>query len=613
MHNNEQPILTSYAQFSDVYTYLDDGTPVERRPIQPGELWVDYASIPATAPTPSPWPGTAGVFTVGILDESLTGVPGQPRLFQSTPPSRLSLIMPGNFQNRAYRPTLADATGRVIPYNPSVWVADGIELVVAFKYQTPQALGYQTPLRLTYWLYTGAIGGGGGGGATLANEGPGPGFVFDQRVAGVDYLRGIGPADPGITVATVGNTVVVGNTLSGANLGAGAGIFAAKSGASLQMRSLVAGAGSGVTVTQNADDVTIGAATGSVVSVANEGGGAGVFDAVVGTTANLRSLVGTANGLTVTEGASTITVDNTLTGANLGAGAALFAAKSGASLQFRSLVAGAGSGLTATQNANDVTLAAAAGSVVTMTNIGGGIQIFSSVVANVAQLRTLVGSVNGLSVSLTGGTITIDNTMNGVNLPGGAEIFSTKSGANLQFRNLAANGDASGMVVATSGDSVVFDASLATWTVQDREKSGEPGGRSSDATVHTRTLNTITSAGEGTDAVQLDSDILRISAGRYFVTGTVANRAGEGVAAWLYNLSDDTIAVDGVSTYNRGELATVPATFAGFLSLREGGRFVVQQWITVGRDPDGLGAPASVPGKEEVYVNVTIVRLAQRQ
>ena len=85
-----------------------------------------------------------------------------------------------------------------------------------------------------------------------------------------------------------------------------------------------------------ANDITIAATdVDTITNLANEGAGAGVFDSIVATVANLRSLVGTSNGLTVTQNATTITIDKTLTGANVGAGTGtVFSAKSGAALQF---------------------------------------------------------------------------------------------------------------------------------------------------------------------------------------------------------------------------------------------------------------------------------------
>jgi hypothetical protein len=195
---------------------------------------------------------------------------------------------------------------------------------------------------------------------TGSNVGVGDGDVFRDRtgpqLAPVLEFRTIAGSSDGIAVATGANEVNVSCNLIGGNpsLTPGATMYIGKAGASLDFRTLVAG--SGVTITQGVptgEDVTI-AASGFVTNLANEGGGAAVFDSLAGTVAELRTLVGSANGLAVTQNAMTIGIDNTLTGGNLGAGAQVFANKTGAALNLRSIVAGPSIGVI--QNANDVTI-----------------------------------------------------------------------------------------------------------------------------------------------------------------------------------------------------------------------------------------------------------------
>lgn len=100
-----------------------------------------------------------------------------------------------------------------------------------------------------------------------------------------------------------------------------------------------------------------------VAVLANEGGGAEVFH--TGTPGTLRTLFGTANGLAVAQNPTSVTLDNTLTGANPSAtpgAAGVFAAKAGATLNFRSLVAGVDITITpGAPTANDITIAAGGG------------------------------------------------------------------------------------------------------------------------------------------------------------------------------------------------------------------------------------------------------------
>jgi hypothetical protein len=208
MSYTERPVLVEYLQYEDLYTYVDDGVPIERKPLRPGEVWVDYNSIPAVPPAPSPFPATAGVLTTGILDEPLVPVPGSTLQFTTAPSSRLLLVLPGNIQGRAYRPTLKDANSRIIAYNPSVWIVDGSQSVVAFKYSTPTALGFQLPLSLTYWVYTGAIVGAAGI-VTVTNEGGGAEVYDTANSTAVNAVLRTLVAGTAATVTQNATTVTV--------------------------------------------------------------------------------------------------------------------------------------------------------------------------------------------------------------------------------------------------------------------------------------------------------------------------------------------------------------------------------------------------------------------
>ena len=407
------------------------------------------------------------------------------------PFDHFSDMVPANYSGSAYAPELRDSAGAIVPYDPSVWVADGLLGVVQFKYRTPQELGYTPPFQIDYWQYIGGL----VASPALANEGVGTGLVYDTTVANVALLRTL-LADPapglgGVVVSTSGAEILLGNAVTGLNLGVGAQVFSAKTGADLGFRS-VEGTPNGITVTQGvstltvdntltganlipapspitgrvfaqksaaqlqfrtlvaglnitlveaADGVTISASPsgGGLSGLNNEGGGVEVFDTVMGTTAVLRTLVPDpaigSGGIAVTQNATTISIGNTLTGANLGLGAQVFSAKSGATLNLRSLVAGANIALT--QGATDITLAAT-GVVTALANEGGGAGVFDSVVGSTANLRSLVGTANGLSVTQGATTITVDNTLTGANLGLGAQVFSAKSGATLNLRSLVA-------------------------------------------------------------------------------------------------------------------------------------------------------------------------------
>jgi len=188
----EPPIYVEYFARGDHHDYDEsDTSAAERRPIDPRECWLDMPSIPAIPPlvaTPIVAPTTT----------PLVAVPGNASRFAS--PAFRDMI-PANYGNGAYKPTLVDAGGAPIPYDPSVWVADGVRGVVEFKYKTLAQLGYQAPPTISYWRYTGAFPGPGAAGVTNGfNDGaPAPGQVFSSLIGTTLHFRTL-RAGPGVTL-----------------------------------------------------------------------------------------------------------------------------------------------------------------------------------------------------------------------------------------------------------------------------------------------------------------------------------------------------------------------------------------------------------------------------
>lgn len=186
-----------------------------------------------------------------------------------------------------------------------------------------------------------------------------PADTFQREVRNALLLleRRLKTVEGDVTDLEAAPTAGEANTAS--NLGAGSGVYASKVGVDLRFKSIVAG--TGMTVTPGTDDITL-AATGSgeANTASNVGAGSQVFKAKTGVDLAFRSVVGSAN-VTVTQNADDITLTaaapgETNTASNLGAGSGLYASKSGADLRFKSLVAG--TNVTLTAGANDVTIAA---------------------------------------------------------------------------------------------------------------------------------------------------------------------------------------------------------------------------------------------------------------
>jgi hypothetical protein len=214
-------------------------------------------------------------------------------------------------------------------------------------------------------------------------------------------------------------------------------------------------------------------ATGLLTALANQGGGAEVFNNITGTTANLRTLVGTANGLTVTQNPTTITIDNTLTGSNLGGGTGVFSAKSGATLQFNTFAVGTG----------------------------------------------------GLSISgPTANLITLDNTLTGANLGAGSQVFANKSGSTLNFRSITAG---TGVSVTQN----INDISIANTGVLSFS-AGTTGFTPNTATTGTVTLAgtlNVANGGTGLSTTPTNGQLL-IGNGTNYTLSTLTAGTGIGIA-----------------------------------------------------------------------------------
>jgi hypothetical protein len=276
---------------------------------------------------------------------------------------------------------------------------------------------------------------------TANNLGSGSGTLFSAKSGATLEFNTLAGTSNGLTVsAPSSNVITIDNTLTGSNLGSGTGLFVDKTGASLRFNSLTNGSGISLAVASN----TITISNSGVNTIANEGGGSQIYDTTTSTSTSalLRTLTNGSGGISLSQGLTTITIDNTLTGSNVGVGTGtLFSAKSGATLQFNTL-AGTSNGLTVSApSSNVITI----DNTLTGGNVGVGTgTVFSAKSGATLQFNTLAGTSNGLTVSApSSNVITIDNTLTCTNLGSGSQIFSAKSGANLQLRSLTAGSNIS--------------------------------------------------------------------------------------------------------------------------------------------------------------------------
>ena len=236
-----------------------------------------------------------------------------------------------------------------------------------------------------------------GGTETLVNDGVGPALTTKGLTAGAG----------GISLEGAATNVTISNTLTGASLGGTAAVFAGKTGSTLNLRGLTAG--TGITVAQNANDITITNADGaSTVTLASAGGTETLVNDGVGPALATKGLSVGTGGISLTGAAASVTIDNTLIGASLGGTAAVFANKTGATLNLRGITAG--TGITVTQNANDIVIGNADwGSAVTLASAGGVYSLINDGAGPSLAVKGLsVGA--GITVADSGSVLTLTNS-----------------------------------------------------------------------------------------------------------------------------------------------------------------------------------------------------------
>ena len=235
--------------------------------------------------------------------------------------------------------------------------------------------------------------------------------------------------------------------------------------------------GAGVTATSSsgAATITIPSGSGETNTASNVGSGSGVFRSKTGVDLAFKSLIAGSN-VTITPGANDITIaatagsGETNTASNAGSGTGIFKSKTGVDLAFKSLIAG--SGVTLTPGTNDITIAATGGSgeVNTASNVGGGNGIFKQKTGVDLELKTLVA---GSNVTITPGasTITIAATGGGSSTVQAFRFTLPQTGGTLASRLSGVVGLPSGWALDTANTageaqfSSDADTLVITWDV----------------------------------------------------------------------------------------------------------------------------------------------------
>jgi len=340
-----------------------------------------------TGPTLATKGLTAGV---GV---SLTGAANDVTIANTSPATSVSLSSAGGTET-----LVVDGTGPTLS-NKGLTAGIGVSLTGAANDVTIEATGTNITLSSA------------GGTETLVQDGTGPTLATKGLTAGT-----------GISLTGAANDVTVENTspASSVTLASAGGtetLVVDGTGPTLTNKGLTAG--TGISLTGAANDVTI-EATGTNITLSSAGGTETlVQDGTGPTLANKGLTAGT--GISLTGAASDVTIANTspassVTLASAGGTETLVVDGTGPDLTNKGLTAGAGISLTGA--ANDVTIAntspassvtlASAGGTETLVQDGTGPTLATKGLTAGAGI-TLTGAANDITIAATGGGVTLSS------------------------------------------------------------------------------------------------------------------------------------------------------------------------------------------------------------
>jgi len=344
---------------------------------------------------------------------------------------------------------------------------------------------------------------------TGSNEGTGTGVFIGKTAVDLRFRSIL--AGTNISVALVGQDIEITNSFSEtgeantvSNLGGGVNLFKQKTGVDFEFKTLIAGVGMTITpIGDTLELVSSGGGGGEANTGINIGGGVGeVFKQKTGTTLEMRRLLA-GSGILVTNNANEIEISatgggggeaNTASNVTAGAGQGIFKQKTALDLEFYSLVGGAG--ITIGLAGDDITITASGGGEAnTASNVGAaGQNIFKQKTGVDLELRKINGTgviTVGLNVDVIEVSTTAEaNTASSIGTGEGA-VFKQKTGVDFELRSIKAGANitvtqnANDIEIASSGggggtldvqqDSVSQDAAVTTVDFQgEGQKASSP-------------------------------------------------------------------------------------------------------------------------------------------
>jgi hypothetical protein len=288
-------------------------------------------------------------------------------------------------------------------------------------------------------------------------------FVSDYSSISADISTG------NLDALAGGGTGGGGGLYTATSLGSGAEVYKTTVGTQFQFRSLLSDGL--VTVTQNVNDVTIGLSmSGFVTGITNLDGPIHVYKDMVGTVARFRSFSAGDNVTIVYDDGDNIYISvpeigTTAQGISLGStGGMIYAGMSGDDLTFRRIIGG--TGMSVTQNTNDLTISTAARNNNGINLTGGSGLLYYGMSGDNLAFRSLTGGSN-VSVSTVGNNIVISST--GGTAPVGLNVGYTGSTVGQIYRGLSGSDfkfgsviPGYGIAVSTLGDNIKIDTTITS-------------------------------------------------------------------------------------------------------------------------------------------------------
>ena len=236
------------------------------------------------------------------------------------------------------------------------------------------------------------------------NVGTGAGLVVRDVTQAIVNVKTI-KAGTGIGVANNADDITLTATGSEAtsvvNVGTGLGkVYKSMTGAQINLKSILAG--TGITVADGTDDVTVTNSAPESTSVTMVGTGLGkVYKSMTGAAINIKSILA-GTGITVANGTDDVTVTNsapestsvTMVGTGLGK---VYKSMTGAAINIKSILAG--TGITVADGTDDVTVTNSAPEATTVANVGTGVgKVYKSMSTAQINLKSILAG-NGMTVA----------------------------------------------------------------------------------------------------------------------------------------------------------------------------------------------------------------------